>query len=598
MVRKVLKGIAVSAGISIGKAYFMNRRRFRAIPRQTVAPQLIEIEGERLRKAFAEEQEALKNARTKVPQELIEHAAIIDTHLMISNDPKLLGRALEYVNEMGICAEWALEKAMDLIEQAFSVIDDGYIRDRIQDVRVVVQRIQKRLQEPMPDILDADLKASRGRVVLMANDLSPADTIGFEVAKIMSFATAEGGKTSHTGILARSLQIPAIVGVTDLEDYVSDGDLVIIDGLKGRIIIEPREEELAYYSDLKYQFEAYHAGIMRTCSLPGETIDGYRVEVLANIELFEEVTSVLSNGGEGVGLYRTEYAFLNRNDIPDEEELVEEYKELVELVTPRRMVFRTFDLGADKLGEGWSLGEESNPAMGLRAIRFCLKHEELFVRQLRAILRTSVYGNVHLMFPMISGLKEVIQAKEILKHTQRQLDAEGLPYDPDMPVGIMVELPSAVMIAEVLAREVDFFSIGTNDLIQYSLGIDRTNRQVSYLYQPLHPAIVRSIKHVVDAAHEAGIEVSVCGEVASDPFCIPILMGMQIDSVSITPQAIPGIKRVIRQTTMEECKRLLKDVLELQTVGTINREVKESIFKRFPEELFFFSSLLDTDEGA
>ena len=287
---------------------------------------------------------------------------------------------------------------------------------------------------------------------------------------------------------------------------------------------------------------------------------------------------------------------MNRLKFPDEEELFEEYRDLAAILSPNRLIIRTLDLGADKLSVGMDTSDESNPALGLRAIRFCLMHQDLFKRQLRAILRTSMYENVAVMFPMISGLKEVRQAKSMLREVQRELKASNIPFNPDMPIGIMIELPSAVMIAEMLAAEVDFFSIGTNDLIQYSLGIDRTNSLVSYLYQPLHPAIVRSIKHVVDAAHQAGIEVSVCGELASDPFCIPILMGMQIDGISITPQAIPGIKRIIRQTTMADCKNLLKNVLESKTVAKINKHVKETIFKRFPEELSFFNSLLDMDD--
>ncbi len=565
-----------------------------------MAKELIPDEVKRLRLAFEREKSELAAARDKVPPELQEHVAIIDTHLMISQDPRLFNEAKKIVETMGITPEWALEKVVAEIQRAFSAIDDPYIRDRIQDVNLVAQRVQNRLASMTPHEHEhhgETIRAIQGRVVLMAHDLSPADTIGIEVSKIMSFATAQGGKTSHTGILARSLQIPALVGVADLEEHVNDGDLVIIDGLKGKLMVDPDEEELAYYTDLKYQFEAYHASIMRDCQLPAETIDGCRLKVLSNIELFEEVTSVLDLGGEGVGLYRTEYSFMNQRGIPSEDELYEEYRDLAEILAPKKLVLRTLDLGADKLSMNIEQSEETNPALGLRAIRFCLHHENIFKRQLRAILRTSVHGNIALMFPMISGLKELRQAKALVREMQRELHAEGVPFNPDMPVGIMIELPSAVMIAEILAKEVDFFSIGTNDLIQYSLGIDRTNSLVSYLYQPLHPAIVRSIKHVVDAAHQAGIEVSVCGELASDPFCVPILMGMQIDCISITPQSIPGIKRVIRQTTMAECKNLLKNVLASNTVATINRHVRETIFRRFPEELFFYASLLDQDEN-
>ncbi len=573
----------------------MNRHHYHLIPRHTVAPTLIPAELVRLEQAFDAIRKEFESARSKVPPNLTEHAAIIDTHLMICNDPKLLGSAKRIVEQVGITAEWAMEKAMAEIEEAFNAIEVPYIRDRFQDISLVADRVQSQLLGQTEK--KQNVKNPEGRVVLMAHDLTPGDTIELDVNKIMSFATVQGGKTSHTGILARSLRIPALVGVTDLEESVTDGDMVVIDGLKGKVVVAPDEEELTYYTDLKYRFESYHKGIIRSCRLPGETVDGYRLDVLANVELDEEIPSVLENGGEGIGLFRTEYAFLNRLDTPDEEELYKGYKKIAETMAPGWVVFRTLDVGADKIMAGAKSLEEANPAMGLRAIRYCLKNTDLFMRQLRAILRASAVGNVALMFPMISGLREVREAKRYLEQAQQELHAKRQKFNPYMPVGIMIELPSAVTIAEVLAPEVDFFSIGTNDLIQYSLGIDRTNKHVSYLYQPLHPAVLRSIKHVVDAAHQAGIEVSVCGEVASDPYCFPILMGMQVDGVSITPQAIPGIKRIIRKMNMEDCKALLKEVLASSTVTEINRTVKDTIFKHFPDELMFYSSVLDMDES-
>ncbi|GFM36911.1 phosphoenolpyruvate--protein phosphotransferase [Desulfovibrio psychrotolerans] len=591
MARDVVYGIAVSAGISIGKAFFINRTSRRHIPRETIPASRAEQEIDRLTAASDMVRDEFEAARAKVPVELREHGAIIDSHLMICQDPKLMLAAATRIRERLITAEWALEQSVETIAAAFSAIDDPYIRERIQDVRVVADRIMQRLLGGY-----SSTRALAERMVLMAHDLTPADAIELELDKIMSFATSEGGKTSHTGILARSLQIPAIVGVEGLEESARDGELVIIDALRGRILIDPSEEELATYSDLKYQFENYQKSIIRQCKLPGETVDGFRLEIQANIELAEELQSVLDNGGEGVGLYRTEYAFLNRKQPPTEEDLYREYATLAERLAPAKVTLRTLDVGADKMMNSQEKLDEPNPALGLRGIRYCLKHQDVFRMQLRAILRASVHGNVAVMFPMISGLKEVRQARYQLNLVRQELDEQGIPYNPDMPVGIMIELPSAVMIAETLAQEVDFFSIGTNDLIQYSLGIDRANKHVSYLYQPLHPAIVRSIKYVVDAAHRGGIEVSVCGEVASDPYCIPILMGMQIDGVSIAPQAIPGIKRIIRQVNMEECKQLLRDVLSHATVSKINRKVRQTIFKRFPEELTFFASLLDQDD--
>jgi phosphotransferase system enzyme I (PtsI) len=589
--RAVVRGISVSTGFAIGKAMFVNRRHHAEVPRQTLPPALAVEEEGRLRQAFDAVEVELKSARERIPAELSEHRHILDSHLMILRDPKLGGAAERFIRELGVNAEWALEKSVAELEKAFGQLDDLYIRERLQDVRIMSDRVMARLLGTTRELL-----AVEGRVIIMAHDLTPADTVLLEVGKIMAFATGTGGKTSHTGIMARTLGIPALVGANDLEDLVSDGDLVILDGVGGRILVDPDEDELTEFNELGAQFEEYQRRIYRGCQLPAETIDGYRVQVLANIELLEEVAAVLDNGGEGIGLYRTEYSYLNRTDLPTEEELADKYSDLAAIMSPRRVVFRTLDLGADKFIASFGPLDEANPAMGLRAIRFCMQHPDLFKLQLKAIARASAYGNVSIMFPMISGLREVRRAKAKLREAQEELRAEGKRFNPDMPIGIMIELPAAVMMASMLAEEVDFFSIGTNDLIQYSLGIDRTNPHVSYLYQPLHPAVLRSIKHVVDSAHQAGIEASLCGEVASDPFCVPILMGMQIDCISLSPQAIPGIKRIIRQARMSECKALLREVLACRTVGKINRLVRDTIFHKYPEELNFFASLLDNDD--
>ena len=587
MAKKVYRGIPVSAGIAIGKTYFLNRGSSVSTIRMDIDEGHVHEEKARLRQAFNLALTDLIRIRGKIPRELKEQLAIIDSHIMILKDKKFQKSAGDYVRKKLINAEWALEKAIFDIETSFSRIEDEYIRERIQDIRLVADRVKSQLYgRPV------DIGSLTQRMILLAPDLSPADTIELQLDKIMAFATISGGKTSHAGIIARSLQIPAIVGVEELDD-LQDSHFVILDGFNGKIIVDPEEDELAHYVELRYQFGEYQSLVNRNCYLPAETIDGYNIKVAANIELFEEVAAVIDRGGEGIGLYRTEYSFLNREDMPDEEELYEEYRDLASIMYPHRVVIRTLDLGADKLPAQFGPGREVNPALGLRAIRFCRKHPGLFKAQLRAILRSSLLGNVSIMFPMISGVQELLEIKEIFYSVRQELRSRQIDFDPAMPMGIMVELPSAVLISDLLAREVDFFSIGTNDLIQYSLGIDRTNKHVSYLYQPLHPAILRSIKFVIDAGHEAGIEVSLCGEVAADPYCIPILMGMQIDSISLNPQAIPGIKRIIRQATMDECKELLKKVLESNDVQESNQLVREMIFTRFPEELMFYTSLIE-----
>ncbi|NLW81419.1 MAG: phosphoenolpyruvate--protein phosphotransferase [Desulfovibrionales bacterium] len=587
MASRTLFGIPVSAGIAIGKAYCLNKCHFSGTARQVVSEAALPGEMTRLTQAFEAAQADLERTLAMVPEDLKEHAAIIESHLMMLKDHKFRKRAQDHIVSAKVNAEWALERAVNDVQEIFAAIADEYLRQRMQDVQLVAERVLGKLVG-----CGAGREAIKHRAILLAHDLTPADTIELEVNKIMAFATAQGGKTSHAGILARSLQIPAVVGVEGLEDNLNEGTIIILDGFDGRIILEPDEEELARYTDLQVQFEGYQATIMRSCRLPAETIDGFRVQVLANIELFEEVVAVNDNGGEGIGLYRSEYSYLSRSQMPTEEELTEIYADMASLVAPKKLVIRTLDVGADKLMRAHT-HVESNPALGLRAIRYCLKHRDVFRTQLRAILRASVVGNVSIMFPMISGLQELVEVKKFYREVQREMHAEGIAFRQDMPFGIMVEVPSAVITADFLAREVDFFSIGTNDLIQYSLGIDRTNKDVSYLYQPLHPAIVRSVKWVVDSAHRAGIEVCLCGEMAADPFCIPVLMGMQVDSISLGPHAIPGIKRIVRQASMEECDALLKQVMASQSVARNNKLVREMIFRRFPEELMFYSSLVD-----
>ena len=587
MATRTIFGIPVSAGIAIGRAYYLNKSHFSGTVRQTVADADVPFEVKRLTQAFEDALHDLERILTLVPEDLKEHSAIIESHLMMLRDHKFRKRALDHITTSKVNAEWSLERAVGDVEEIFASIADEYLRQRMQDVRLVAERVLGKLVGG-----GNGHQAIKYRAILLAHDLSPADTIELDVNKIMAFATAQGGKTSHAGILARSLQIPAVVGVEGLGDDLAEGGIIILDGFHGRIIIDPEEEDLVRYTDLQAQFESYQATIMRSCHLPAETIDGYRMQVLANIELFEEVVAVNDNGGEGIGLFRSEYSYLSRDRMPSEEELTEIYMDMASLVAPKKLVIRTLDVGADKLMRMQS-STEANPALGLRAIRYCLKHREVFRTQLRAILKASVLGNVSIMFPMISGLQELIEVKKFYREVQQEMHSQGICFREDMPMGIMVEVPSAVITADFLAREVDFFSIGTNDLIQYSLGIDRTNKDVSYLYQPLHPAIVRSIKWVVDSAHRAGIEVCLCGELAADPFCIPVLMGMQVDSISLGPQAIPGIKRIVRQASMEECNALLKQVMASHSVARNNKLVREMIFRRFPEELMFYSSLVD-----
>ncbi len=587
MGKRILRGIPVSRGVAIGKAYLLNRDHYCLAPLQNISEELVEEEIKRLERAFEITIQNLKELKSRIPDEQTEYSSIIDTHIMMLEDPKLKKSVLRYIREMKLNAEWALEKGIRDIERSFKGIEDEFFKTRISEIKLLSRKI-------LGNLIGAgdELKPIRSRVILVAHELTPADTVELDVSKIMAFVTAQGGKTSHVSIVARTLGIPAVVGIEDVEDHILDDDFMIVDGFSGKIILEPEDEDLVYYSELQLKFERYHRELFQERSLPGETLDGFRVSVMANIELFEEVSSVLDYATEGIGLYRTEYSYLYRSKLPTEEELFEEYRDLVAIMSPKPVVIRTLDAGGDKIGKGFEQLEESNPVMGLRAIRFCLRFKSIFKTQLRAILRASAWGNISILFPMISGLEELMEAKAVLKEVEEELREEGIVFNERLPVGIMVELPSAVLMAEHLAKEVDFFSIGTNDLIQYSLGIDRTNKYVSHLFQPLHPAILKSIKHVVDVGRRAGIKVSMCGEMAGDPFCVPLLIGMGVEIFSATPQAAPGIKRVIRKLSKRECEELLEMVLESPFIERNNLLVKEKIFDRLPEELTFYISSL------
>jgi len=588
MAKKILQGIPVSVGVAIGHAYILTRDHFCLAPIQNISEELVEQEIKRLEDAFDLTISNLKELKAKIPEEQTEYSSIIDTQIMMLQDPKLKQAIIKYIKDMKLNAEWAVEKGIGEIEKTFKGIEDEFFKTRISEFKLLSRKV-------IGNLIGAgeELKPIKSRVILVAHELTPADTVELDVSKIMAFVTAQGGKTSHVSIVARTLGIPAIVGIEDVENQILDDEFIIVDGFTGKILIEPEEEEICEYTERQISFEQYKRELLQQRGLPGKTKDGFQVKVMANIELFEEVSSALDYAAEGIGLYRTEYSYLYRSSLPEEDDLYEEYRDLVSIMSPKPVVIRTLDAGGDKIGKGFEKLEEANPAMGLRAIRFCLKFKKIFKTQLKAILRAAEVGNALLMFPMISGLEELKEAKRVLDEAKNELEKEGKSYKRDIPVGIMIELPSAVLVAEDLAKEVDFFSIGTNDLIQYSLGIDRTNKYVSHLFQPLHPAIIKSIKHTVDVAKRAGIYVSMCGEMAGDPFCIPLLIGMGVDILSTTPHSVPGVKRVVRMLSKKECEDLLNKVLQNSSVKENNRIVKEKVFDKIPEELTFYTSFFD-----
>ncbi|MBW2344753.1 MAG: phosphoenolpyruvate--protein phosphotransferase [Deltaproteobacteria bacterium] len=576
---KGLKGIAVSPGIIIGKAHLVDRSRVKILYQYLINDDHINQEVERFREALGTTERQLITLKDRMPEQVQEHAFILDSHLMILKDSMLNDSTVKRILEEKINAEWALKKSLAEIRKIFAQIDDEYISNRIDDVENVTERILRNLSGETQESL-GEIKE---RVIIVAHDLSPADTTELNIARVMGFITDVGGPTSHTAIMSQALEIPAVVGLETVTDLVKDGDLLIIDGNTGDVIINPDDSTIIHYQEKQIEHEVYKSSIARTSHLPALTIDGQRITVKANMELSEEVAAVRDLGGEGIGLYRTEFLYLRSKGLPKEEELFEDYRELAEIIFPGSVTIRTLDLGGDKFASALDIAPEMNPALGLRAIRFCLKEPEIFKSQLRAILRASAYGNVQLMFPMISGLQELLDTKEIVGQVKDELDREKIAYDPDIKMGIMIEIPSAVTMADVLARQVDFFSIGTNDLIQYALGIDRINEHVAYMYQPFHPAILRMIQKVVNAARDAGIGVSLCGQMAGDPFCVPILLGLGIDELSMNARTIPLIKMIIRSLSMEEARADFENVMRLNTAREVRTYISERMKILVPE---------------
>ena len=575
----VLKGIGASPGVVIGPAFLLDYHKVKILKRQIEKGE-IDQEKERFVKGVSEAENQIKKLIADIPEELREHSGIFEAHLLILKDRMVYDRTLRLISEEQINAEWALNNALDHVRELFEQVKDQYIRERFEDIKYVVRRVQK-LLSGSPSV---DFSQLEEPVILVAHDLSPADTVQMAKEKILAFVTDMGSRTSHTAILGRSLGLPAVVGLENATSSIFSGETLIVDGLYGEVVVNPDDELLRHYREKQEDYIRYRLDVIQYSNLPAETQDGFRFKIKANIEFLEEISSVISNGAEGIGLYRTEVMYLAHKELPIEEELFLAYKEVVERMSPFPTTIRTLDIGGDKFLSSVSQDDESNPALGLRAIRLCLKESNLFRTQLRAILRASAYGDVRMLFPLISGRSEIIQVKEHLEKTKNELRREGIPFDEDIKTGIMIEVPSAVLLADVLAKEVDFFSIGTNDLIQYSLAIDRGNEYVAHLYEPLHPGVLRMIYRTIEAAHEAGIEAAVCGEMAGEPMYLPVLIGMGLDELSMNALDIPKIKRMIRMSNQNQCGALVRDLLECSTAQKIREHLLDFLTSDFPGE--------------
>ena len=574
-----LEGIPASPGIIIGKAHLVGKSRVKILYQYLIDERQLNREVERFKGALRTEEEKLVTLRDQMPNQVKDHAFILDSHLMILKDSMFVDSTIERILNEKIDAQWALKESLEEIRKVFEQINDEYIRSRITDVENVTERILRNLSGEA----EQGLTEIRERMIIVAHDLSPVDTAELNISKVMGFITDIGGRTSHTAIMAQALEIPAVVGLESATELVQAGDLLIVDGNTGEVIINPDDSAIIHYQEKHLQREKYKSAIARISHLPAETLDGHKVAVMANIEFLEEVTAARDYGGEGIGLYRTEFLYLRSKGLPSEEELFEDYRDVAGIIGPAPVTIRTLDLGGDKFASELYITKEMNPALGLRAIRFSLKEPEIFRSQLRAILRASAYGRVQLMFPMISGLEEVLDAREILEQVKDELDNQGVEYDHNIKTGIMIEIPSAVAVADILAHHVDFFSMGTNDLIQYALAIDRINEHVAYMYQPFHPAILKMIQQVVKAGKNAGIPVSLCGEMAGDPLCVSILLGLGIAELSMNARAIPLIKKLIRSISLKEAHEDFENVTGLTTAKEVRAYILDRMKKLLPE---------------
>jgi phosphotransferase system enzyme I (PtsI) len=556
-----LKGIPAAGGIAIGPAYRLGKEEFN-IAKQSIEENQIPLQIQLFEEALIKTRKEILGLQNRISENMGQDAAeIFDAHLLVLEDRMLIEEVIQRLKEERVIVAYIFSEVLKKYISVFSKIEDEYLKERISDINDVGRRILRHLTGTEQKRLD-ELKE---RVIIVAHDLSPSDTAMMHKKTVAAFVTDIGGKTSHTAIMAKSLEIPAVVGLNEATKKIDTGDTLIVDGATGLVCINPDNATLEEYRREDEKFLDLTKRFVLVKDLPAQTLDGKRVRIAANIELPEEISSVKQHGAEGIGLYRTEFFYMNRKDLPTEEEHYQAYKYVAEEIHPHEVIIRTLDLGGDKFLSDLEVPREMSPFLGWRAIRFCLARPDIFKVQIRAILRASASGNLKIMYPMISGIEELKQANIILEECKKELKREGVAFDEDIQAGAMIEVPSAAMTADFLAREADFFSIGTNDLIQYSLAVDRTNEKVAYLYEPTHPAVLRMIKNIIDAAHHAGIWVGMCGEMAGEPALVPLLLGLELDEFSMPSTFIPEVKYIIRSISSKEMKELAREVFKLDT---------------------------------
>ncbi|PIQ91164.1 MAG: phosphoenolpyruvate--protein phosphotransferase [Candidatus Omnitrophica bacterium CG11_big_fil_rev_8_21_14_0_20_41_12] len=556
-----LKGIAAAGGISIGPVYKLGSEEF-IVVRDAIRPEDIPAQIQLFEEALIKTRREIIELQKRISSDMgQEEAQIFDAHLLVLEDRMLIEDVISRIKKDQLNVAYIFSEVLKKYISVFLKIEDEYLKERAADINDVGKRILRNLLGKEKKSLD-DMKE---KAIIVAHDLSPSDIAAMHTKNVAGFITDIGGKTSHTAIMAKSLEIPAVVGLESATVKVKAGDILIVDGSTGVVIINPDEETLHDYRQRLEKLKGIAERFLSVKDLPVTTTDGRVIMIYANIEFPDEVSSVKLHGSEGIGLYRTEFFYMNRKDSPSEDEHYQAYKYVAEALNPHPVVIRTLDIGGDKFLSQFKIPYEMQPFLGWRAIRFCLARPDIFKLQLRAILRASVHGNLKLMYPMISGIEEFRQANQLLSEAKEELRQKGLGFNDQIKVGVMIEVPSAAMTADILAKESDFFSIGTNDLIQYSLAVDRANEKVAYLYEPAHPAILRLLKVIIDAAHKANIKVAMCGEMAGDPSLALILLGLGLDEFSMPPQIIPELKYIIRAIGYGAAQKFAEEAMKLST---------------------------------
>jgi len=574
-----LRGIPASPGVAIGKALLFDSEEL-LVPRRAIAPEEIAKEVMRFEEALIQTRHQILGIQKRLADEMgQEHAEIFNAHLLVLEDQALREEILSGLNGHKLNVETVFNDVIRRHLRAFSQTEDEYLRDRTADIEDVRKRILRNLLGRHSEFL-ARLDEP---AVVVAHDLSPSETALMHKRHVLAFITDIGGRTGHTAIMAKALAIPAVVGTENATKRIRKDDIVIVDGTHGDLIVNPDPATIQRYELEQRRLHEHTRALRQLKDLPAETLDGRRVVLSANIELPDEIPSVVAHGAEGIGLYRTEFFYLNRMDLPTEQEQFQAYKSVAEQMKPQSIIIRTVDLGGDKFLSPLDLPAEMNPFMGWRAIRFSLARPDIFRIQLRAILRASPYGNLKLMYPMISGVDELRRANEILAEVKEELRGESIAFIDTIEIGAMIEVPSAALISDLLAKDVKFFSIGTNDLIQYSLAVDRVNEKIAYLYEPTHPGVLRLLKQIIDAGHAAGIWVGMCGEMAGEPALALLLLGMGLDEFSASPVQVPLIKKMIRSVEHKATQAIAQQAMTLSTGKEVEEFLVAHLRKLVPE---------------